>query len=114
MWVFRMNPFLLNLRINHHYGNFTHLSFFKKAMWGITNREKMLSRYPGVLFTRMGVGSEILDFVKMWFDALDNKTACRFIIVDAKNEPKVLCSMRKMDSLIFSHQSCRKISIQSL
>lgn len=76
----------------------------KKAMWDITNREKMLSRYPGVLigrlavshkFARMGIGSEILDFVKMWFEAPDNKTACRFIIVDAKNEPEVLSFYEK-------------------
>ena len=37
-------------------------------MWGITHREKMLTRYPGVLVGR----------------------GCRFAIVDAKNEPDVL------------------------
>ena len=76
----------------------------KKAMWDITNREKMLSRYPGVLigrlavnidYARRGIGSQILDFIKMWFDAPDNKTACRFVIVDAKNEPEVLTFYQK-------------------
>lgn len=76
----------------------------KKAMWDITNREKMLSRYPGVLigrlavnidYARHGIGSQILDFIKMWFDAPDNKTACRFVIVDAKNEPEVLTFYQK-------------------
>ena len=76
----------------------------KKVMWDITNREKMLSRYPGVLIGRLavckdmgrrGIGSQILDFIKMWFDAPDNKTACRFIIVDAKNEPEVLSFYQK-------------------
>ena len=76
----------------------------KKAMWNITNREKMLSRYPGVLigrlavnidYARRGIGSQILDFIKMWFDAPDNKTACRFVIVDAKNEPEVLTFYQK-------------------
>lgn len=71
----------------------------RNAMWGITHREKMLARYPGVLvgrlavsslFSRKGIGSEVLDFVKMWFLDDANKTGCRFAIVDAKNEPNVL------------------------
>ena len=71
----------------------------RNAMWGITNREKMLTRYPGVLVARLavasqfsgkGVGSEVLDFIRMWFLDESNKTGCRFAIVDAKNEPDVL------------------------
>ena len=72
----------------------------KNAMWkDITNREKMLSRYPGVLIGRLavseklkgqGLGSQVLDFIKMWFRDPANKTACRLIIVDAKNEEPVL------------------------
>lgn len=71
----------------------------RNAMWGITNREKMLTRYPGVLVGRLavaskfsgkGVGSEVLDFIRMWFLDESNKTGCRFAIVDAKNEPEVL------------------------
>lgn len=72
----------------------------KNAMWKeLTNREKMLSRFPGVLigrlavskaFAGMGIGTEILDFIKMWFLSEENKTGCRLAIVDAKNEPKVL------------------------
>ena len=71
----------------------------RNAMWGITNREKMLTRYPGVLVGRLavasqfsgkGVGSEVLDFIRMWFIDESNKTGCRFAIVDAKNEPDVL------------------------
>lgn len=72
----------------------------KNAMWKeLTNREKMLSRFPGVLigrlavaekFTGKGIGSEILDFVKLWFLSEDNKTGCRLAIVDAKNKPNVL------------------------
>jgi GNAT superfamily N-acetyltransferase len=71
----------------------------RNAMWGITNREKMLTRYPGVLVGRLavasqfsgkGVGSEVLDFIRMWFLDESNKTGCRFAIVDAKNEPDVL------------------------
>ena len=69
-------------------------------MWKeLTNREKMLSRFPGVLIGRLavaeqfigkGIGSEILDFVKLWFLSEDNKTGCRLAIVDAKNKPNVL------------------------
>lgn len=71
----------------------------RNAMWGITHREKMLTRYPGVLVGRLavasqfsgkGIGSEIIDFIKMWFHDDANKTGCRFAIVDAKNELNVL------------------------
>lgn len=52
--------------------------------------------YPGVLIGRLGVnvdfqnkryrvGSQIMDFVKKWFKSADNKTGCRFILVDAVN-----------------------------
>jgi len=78
----------------------------RNAMWKITNREKMLTRYPGVLIGRLavaegfggkGIGSDILRFIKMWFTENDNKSACRFAIVDAKNEPKVLRFYEKND-----------------
>ena len=71
----------------------------RNAMWSITNREKMLTRYPGVLVGRLavasqfsgkGIGSEVLDFIRMWFLDESNKTGCRFAIVDAKNEPEIL------------------------
>jgi len=71
----------------------------RNAMWGITHREKMLTRYPSVLVGRLavasqfsgkGIGSEIIDFIKMWFLDDANKTGCRFAIVDAKNELNVL------------------------
>ena len=71
----------------------------RNAMWKITNREKMLTRYPGVLIGRLavaegfsgkGIGSAVLRFIRMWFLDEDNKTGCRFAIVDAKNEPEVL------------------------
>ncbi len=71
----------------------------RQAMWRITKREKMLTRYPGVLIGRlavaskysgMGIGSEVLEFVRMWFLNDANKTGCRFAIVDAKNRKDVL------------------------
>lgn len=68
-------------------------------MWGLTHHEKILTRYPGVLVGRLavssnysgaGIGSEVLDFIKMWFLDKNNKTGCRFAIVDAKNQPNIL------------------------
>lgn len=76
----------------------------KNAMWNITNREKMLSRFPGVLigrlavskdFAKQGIGSQVLDFLKYWFSDAGEKSACRFLIVDAKNDPEVLAFYEK-------------------
>lgn len=41
-------------------------------------------------FAGMGIGTEILDFIKMCFLCEENKTGCRLAIVDAKNKPMVL------------------------
>lgn len=60
---------------------------------------KRLRRYPGVLVGRLavneqfmhkGIGSEMLQFIKQWFISPDNKTGCRFVVVDAVNEEDVL------------------------
>ena len=63
----------------------------------VTNAKRGIN-YPAVLIGRLGVssdyrgkgyniGSQILDFLKGWFRSFDNKTGCRFIVVDAyKNE----------------------------
>jgi GNAT superfamily N-acetyltransferase len=68
-------------------------------MKSLTHHEKPLRRYPGVLIGRLGVnkdytgrgiGSEALSFIKYWFLSSSNKTGCRFIIVDAVNEEKVI------------------------
>lgn len=65
---------------------------------------KRLRRYPAVLIGRLcvnkdysgkGIGSEALDFVKLWFLNNDNKTGCRFIIVDAVNEERVISFYEK-------------------
>ena len=70
----------------------------RNKMWSITHHKKMLKRYPGVLIGRLavnekfagkGVGSELLQKVRGMFLDPDNKTGCRFIIVDAKNTPEV-------------------------
>jgi GNAT superfamily N-acetyltransferase len=63
------------------------------------NGDKNLRRYPGVLvgrlgtnieFAKQGYGTAVMDFIKAWFRSDENKTGCRFIIVDAINTPGVL------------------------
>lgn len=82
----------------------------------------MLSRFPGVLIGRLavskkykhqGVGSQVLKFLKFWFAENDDKSACRFLIVDAKNEPNVLSFMRETDLNIYLHRNYKRIYIQS-
>ncbi|MEY4804862.1 MAG: hypothetical protein RL331_1383 [Bacteroidota bacterium] len=60
---------------------------------------KHMRNYPAVLIGRLGVhkqfqgqniGGQLLDFIKAWFIDDNNKTGCRFIIVDAYNENAVL------------------------
>lgn len=57
--------------------------------------------YPAVLIGRLGVnksyqgkhqhiGSQIVEFLKVWFADEDNKTGCRFLLVDAYNNEAVL------------------------
>ncbi len=57
---------------------------------------KSLKDYPAVLIGRLGVseefhskhiGSDALEYIKYWFFDSNNKTGCRFVIVDAYNEP---------------------------
>lgn len=77
----------------------------KNRMWKeISNREKRLSRYPGILigrlaissdFSHRGFGSDVVRFVKEWFVNDDNKSGCRLAIVDAKNNSDVLSFYEK-------------------
>lgn len=66
----------------------------------ISNQKRGRS-YPAVLIGRLGVssicrgkdmniGSQILDYLKDWFRSSDNKTGCRFIVVDAYNNSQTL------------------------
>lgn len=60
--------------------------------------EKHLRRFPAVLigrlathktFAGLGIGTAVMDFIKSWFRT-NNKTGCRFIIVDAYNNPATI------------------------
>ena len=53
--------------------------------------------YPAVLIGRLAVnklyratddhiGTQVMEFIKKWFRSVDNKTGCRFIVVDAVND----------------------------
>ena len=57
--------------------------------------------YPATLIGRLGVnvefqqrdyhvGSQLIDFIKDWFSDENNKTGCRFLVVDAYNKREVL------------------------
>ena len=58
-------------------------------------RVKHFRSYPAVLIGRLGVsdkykqngiGRELMDFIKSWFIDPENKTGCRFVVVDSYNE----------------------------
>jgi GNAT superfamily N-acetyltransferase len=68
----------------------------KKKLVKSIPRPKQFRSYPAVLIGRLGVnqnykgvgiGRELMDFIKSWFIDPNNKTGCRFIVVDAYNEP---------------------------
>ncbi len=89
----------------------------KKKIDGSIPFVKRRTSYPSVLIGRLGVsskyrgnnyngnkvGPQILDFVKAWF-RFQNKTGCRFIIVDAYNEPKVLNFYQKNDFIFLEQE----------
>lgn len=65
------------------------------------SNQKRGRTYPAVLLGRFGVnkdfqgdnshiGSQVMNFIKLWFSSKENKTGCRFILVDAYNNERVL------------------------
>lgn len=67
---------------------------------GVVNNKRGIN-FPAVLIGRLGVsaqdrgkglniGSQIIDFVKDWLRSSDNKTGCRFIVVDAYNNDRTI------------------------
>ncbi|MBR6104523.1 MAG: GNAT family N-acetyltransferase [Paludibacteraceae bacterium] len=64
----------------------------------IANQKRGRS-YPATLIGRLGVnvdyqdahiGSQVIEFLKDWFCDDENKTGCRFLVVDAYNNDKTL------------------------
>lgn len=71
--------------------------------------------YPATLVGRLGVniefqggefhvGTQVMDFLKMWFRHDDNKTGCRFLVVDAYNTEKTIGYYQK-NGFVFLHAS---------
>ncbi|MEQ8583080.1 MAG: GNAT family N-acetyltransferase [Marinoscillum sp.] len=91
----------------------------------VNNQKRGLKSYPAVLIGRLGVaqsfegrgiGKELMDFIKAWFIDGANKTGCRFVVVDAYNQPKVLSYYKKngYQSLFHSEEEEKEYSaIQS-
>lgn len=60
---------------------------------------KRTRSYPAILIGRLGVsckmrgndmGGQIVSYIKYWFSDENNKSGCRFVVVDAYNRPSVL------------------------
>ena len=89
----------------------------KKLLKNIPS-EKRFKSYPAVLigrlgvskdFTSLGIGTELLNFIKSWFIERDNKTGCRFIIVDSYNTNEALNFYKKNGfNFLFSSEEQEK------
>lgn len=103
-WIDLANPTnilgLVTLANDSVKAKFIAASARNRVQRGITNAKRGMN-YPAVLIGRLGVssayrgkglniGSQILDYLKGWFRSEDNKTGCRFIVVDAYNNEKTL------------------------
>jgi GNAT superfamily N-acetyltransferase len=69
-----------------------------KIQRNIPNSKRTRS-YPAILIARLGVsskfhglhvGHQVIDFIKQWFSLPDNKSGCRFAVVDAYNRPNII------------------------
>ena len=76
-----------------------------KLQRSIPNAKRTRS-YPAVLIGRLGVasglrglniGSDMLDYIKEVFSDDNNRTGCRYVVVDAYNNPDVLAFYEKND-----------------
>lgn len=68
----------------------------KKKLARLVSAPKRNMTYPAVLIGRLGVsvkyqhvhiGADVLKFIEHWFVEPTNKTGCRYLIVDAYNQP---------------------------
>ena len=90
----------------------------KKKVNELIPRTKQFRSYPAVLIGRLGVnqafkgkgiGPELMDFIKAWFIDGENKTGCRFIVVDSYNEPGPISFYAKCDfKTLFSTEAQEK------
>lgn len=88
----------------------------------VPHPKRLIHNYPSVLIGRLavskdfqghGIGSEILDFLKIWFSDSHNKTSCRFLAVDAYNAQSVLKFYGSNEfSFIFKSENEERASLQ--
>lgn len=81
-------------------------------------RVKQFKSYPAVLIGRLGVGEkfknkgvgrELMNFIKSWFIDPENKTGCRFVVVDSYNEKTPLSYYQRNDfEFLFSSEAQEK------
>ena len=78
-------------------------SIRNKIQRNIPNSKRTRS-YPAVLIGRIGVandmrgnnlGTQIVEYIKLWFTRHNNKSGCRYVVVDAYNVPNVLSFYEK-------------------
>ena len=81
----------------------------------VSNRKRRRD-YPAVKIGRIGVsldnkgnklGSQIMFFIKNWFTS-ENKTGCRFVLVDAYNKPDVISFYQKNDFILLTEKDSAK------
>lgn len=86
----------------------------KKKINSAIPREKQMRRYPAVLIGRIGVnigfsgqgiGTELMEILKIWFTEPDNKTGCRYLAVDSYNtEPTLNYYQKNGFNFMFSSE----------
>jgi hypothetical protein len=79
----------------------------------VANRKRR-KEYPAVKIGRLGVstkqrgiGSEIIIFIKNWFTT-ENKTGCRFVLVDAYNRTEVVKFYEKNEFMFLTEKDAEK------
>lgn len=90
----------------------------KKKVGKLVPHVKQDLIFPAVLIGRLGIsikyqhlhlGSEVLDFIKAWFVEPNNKTRCRYLVVDAYNTEVPLAFYKKNGfDFIFSTEEQEK------
>ena len=97
LWIDNNNPIAFISLINSKIEKDESVTFWNLLSRPIPNTKRRKT-YPAVLIGRLGVsvpyqctgfGSQILTFLKAWFK-INNKTGCRFLVVDAYNKESVL------------------------
>lgn len=91
----------------------------KKKLKKHIPHEKHFNSYPAVLigrlgvnkdYKRQGIGEELMTFIKSWFIDCNNKTGCRYLVVDSYNEDAPLKYYKKngFDFLLTTEAQERK------